>query len=141
WIQNWAPNLKSIWSSHASGGQGGATACQGRCHRLCQSLTDVQGRYHRPRQAVLPLQSGDWGGATAPARRFHRRQCTGAVLPPQTGGSTACVCVQGRCYRPRLGGSTAPGLAVPPPQAWAVPPLAPIRTELNGACLGLNLTQ
>ncbi|CAL9126434.1 unnamed protein product, partial [Musa textilis] len=47
-----------------------------RCHRLCQSLTDVQGRCHRPRQAVLPLQSGDWGGATA-------------------------ISVQGRCYRPR----------------------------------------
>ncbi|CAL9112583.1 unnamed protein product, partial [Musa textilis] len=27
WIQNWAPNLKSIWSSQVSGGQGGATAC------------------------------------------------------------------------------------------------------------------
>ncbi|CAL9074779.1 unnamed protein product, partial [Musa textilis] len=66
------------------GVRGGATAC-------VSLLTDVQGRYHRPRQAVLPLQSGDWGGATAPARRFHRQAIVaGAVLPPQAGDTTAC---------------------------------------------------
>ncbi|CAL9097929.1 unnamed protein product, partial [Musa textilis] len=75
WIQNWAPNLKSIWSSQVLVVRGGATAC-------VSLLTDVQGRCHRPRQAVLPLQSGDWGGATAPARRFHR-------LSVYRGGATA----------------------------------------------------
>ncbi|CAL9098169.1 unnamed protein product, partial [Musa textilis] len=55
----------------------------------------VQGRYHRPRQVVLPLQSSDWGGATAPARRFHRlATVAGAVLPPQAGGTTACYSSQ-----------------------------------------------
>ncbi|CAL9112677.1 unnamed protein product, partial [Musa textilis] len=61
WIQNWAPNLKSIWSSQVSGGQGGATACVSR-------LTDVQGRCYRSSLV------------------------TGAVPPPQPGGSTACLC-------------------------------------------------
>ncbi|CAL9132415.1 unnamed protein product, partial [Musa textilis] len=61
WIQNWAPNLKSNLEFSVLGVRGGATAC-------VSLLTDAQGRYHRPRQAVLPLQSGDWGGATAPDR-------------------------------------------------------------------------
>ncbi|CAL9086447.1 unnamed protein product, partial [Musa textilis] len=47
WIQNWAPNLKSIWSSQVLVVRGGATAC-------VSLLTDVQGRCHRPSQVVPP---------------------------------------------------------------------------------------
>ncbi|CAL9126616.1 unnamed protein product, partial [Musa textilis] len=49
---------------------------------------------------VLPLQSGDWGGGTAPAKRcYHSSLATGVVPPPQPGGATTCVCVQGRFNR------------------------------------------
>ncbi|CAL9106537.1 unnamed protein product, partial [Musa textilis] len=61
------------------------------------------------------LQSGDWGGATAPARRFHR-------LSVYRGSATAPA---RRCHRPRLGGSTA----------W------PIQPKPNGPCLSPNLAQ
>ncbi|CAL9098114.1 unnamed protein product, partial [Musa textilis] len=93
WIQNWAPNLKSNLEFPVLGVRGGATAC-------VSLLTDTQGRYHRPRQAVLPLQSGDWGGATAPARRFHR-------LSVYRGGATAPA---RRFHRLSMyrGGATAP---------------------------------
>ncbi|CAL9086005.1 unnamed protein product, partial [Musa textilis] len=64
--------------------RGGATACVSR-------LTDVQGRCHRPSQAVPPP-------VCVQGRCYRPRQ---AVPPP--------VCVQGRCYRPSW--------AVPPPQA------------------------